>query len=93
MKTYADQLERLIAQSRNQPIVANQYFQWFSFDVMVQVAFSEDFNMLRGAQWHSAIKVLRDGMAAIGALTPVPWLIRLGSDIAMGSSGDFKAMV
>ncbi len=93
MKAYAEQLERLIAQSGDQPIVANQYFQWFSFDVMGQVAFSEDFNMLRGAQWHSAIKVLRDGMASMGPLTPTPWLARLGSDIPMANSGDLKAMV
>ena len=93
MKVYADQLERLIAQHEDQPIVVNQYFQWFAFDVIGQVAFSKDFDMLRGAQWHSAIKVLRDGMALLGPLTPVPWLISLGSDIPLGGSRDFKTMV
>ena len=93
MRVYANQLERLIAKSEDQPIIVNQYFQWFSFDVMGQVAFSKDFNMLRGAQWHSAVKVLRDGLAMLGPLTPVPWLMNLGSDIPVGSSRDFKAMV
>lgn len=93
MKAYADQLEQLISESKGQPIVANRYFQWFGFDIMGQVAFSKDYNMLRVAQWHSAIKMLRDGMAMLGPLTPVPWLMCLGSDIPMGSSRDFKTMV
>ena len=93
MKTYADKLEQLIAQSRGQLIVANQYFQWFGFDVMGQVAFSKDFNMLKDMRWHSGIKVLRDGLAPLGPLTPVPWLGILGSDMALGSAGNLKAMV
>ena len=93
MKTYADQLEQLVAQRQGQPIIANQYFQWFGFDVMGQVAFSKDFSMLRNTQWHSAIKVLRDGMAVLGPLTPVPWLMILGSDMTIGASADFKKMV
>ena len=93
MKAYADKLEHLIAQRKGQTIVANQYFQWFGFDVMGQVAFSKDFNMLKDMQWHSGIKVLRDGMAPLGPLTPVPWFGILGSDMALGSASDFKAMV
>ncbi len=41
---------------------------------MGQVAFFKDSGMLRDAQWHSVIKVLRDGMAVLGPLTPVPGL-------------------
>lgn len=60
---------------------------------MGQVAFSKNLNMLGGAQWHSAIKILRDGMAMLGPLTPLPWLMCLGSDVPMGSARDFKKMV
>ena len=60
---------------------------------MGQVAFSKDFKMLQDTKWHSAIKVIRDGLAVLGPLTPVPWLMILGSDMAMGSSGNLKAMV
>ena len=93
VKAYADQLDRLIAQSESRPIIVNQYFQWFSFDVMGQVAFSKDFNMMRGADWHSAIKVLRDGMTMIGPLSPTPWLLNLGSNVPVGSARDFNKMV
>ena len=93
MKAYADRLEQLIAQRGGRPIVANQYFQWFGFDVMGQVAFSKDFNMLKDMQWHSGIKVLREGMAPLGPLTPVPWFGILGSDMALGSANKLKTMV
>lgn len=93
MKAYAEKLEQIIAQTRGQSIVANQYFQWFGFDVMGQVAFSKDFNMLKDMQWHSGIKVLHDGIAPLGPLTPVPWFVIMGSDMAMGSADDFKNMV
>ena len=93
MKAYADKLEQVIAQSRGQPIVANQYFQWFGFDVMGQVAFSKDFDMLKDMQWHSGIKVLRDGMAPLGPLSPVPWVGILGSDVVPDSANKFKTMV
>ena len=93
MKVYADQLEQLIAQSEGQPVNANRYFQWFSFDVMGQVAFSKDFNMLRGAKWHAGVKVLRDGMEILGPLSPVPWLMILGSFIPTRQARDFSKMV
>ena len=60
---------------------------------MGQVAFSKDFNMLRGAKWHFAIKVLREGMATLGPLSPAPWLMSLLSHISTASSRDFKNMV
>lgn len=60
---------------------------------MGQVAFSKDFGMLRSAQWHSTIKLIRDGMEIFGPLAPVPWLMNLGPSIPTSSSRDFKAMV
>ena len=76
-----NQLEHLVAQTEGTPIVINQYFYWFSFDVMSQVSFSKSFNMLRHREWHHAIQLLRFGMALVGPFTPVPWLMRIGSDI------------
>ncbi len=77
---YINQLERLISQSEGQAIVVNSYFQWFSFDIMGQIAFSKSFNMLENGEWHHAIQTLRSGMALVGPFTPVPWLMQLGSE-------------
>lgn len=90
MKAYVDQLERLIARGQGQPVIANQYFQWFGFGVMGQVAFSKDLSMLRNTQWRSALRVSCDGLALLGPLTAVPWLMTWGSDMAVVS---LKTMV
>lgn len=66
MKAYVGQLERLIGREQGQPVIANQYFQWYGFGVMGQVAFSKDFSMLRNTQWRPAIRVIRDGLALLG---------------------------
>ena len=36
--------------------------------------------MLENREWHHAIRTLRSGMAPVGPLTPVPWLMQLGAD-------------
>lgn len=72
MKAYVDQLERLLAREQGQPVTSNQYFQWFGFGVMGQVAFSKDFSMLRNTQWRPAIRVSCDGLAVLRPLTAVP---------------------
>ncbi|KAL8687375.1 MAG: hypothetical protein Q9218_006436, partial [Villophora microphyllina] len=84
----ANQLEDLIAQRNAQPIIVNSHFHWFSFDVLGQVAFSTDFNMLHG-QNTSVTKLLRGAMRMVGPLTPVPWLMCFGSGTLMS---DFKRL-
>lgn len=59
----------------------NQYFYWFSFDVMGQFAFSKSFDMLKDQTWHHAVRMLRAGLELVGPLTPVPWLVRIGFDL------------
>ena len=81
IKAFADSLERLIAQCEGQTIAVNEYFQWFSFDVTGQIAFSKSFNMLENGTWHPAIQTLRSGMALVGPFTPLPWLMQLGADM------------
>ena len=83
MKAYVDQLERLTAREHGQPVIANQYFQWFGFGVMDQVAFFKDFSMLRDTQWRSAIRVICDGLTLLGPLIAVSWLMIWGSDTAV----------
>lgn len=93
VKVYAYQLEQVIAQNAGQPINVNQYFYWFSFDVMGQFAFSKSFNMLRSRTWHHAVQMLRAGLALVGPFTPAPWLVRIAFDIPLlPIVRDFQAM-
>lgn len=93
LKSYAHQLERLIAQSAGKPTNINQYIYWFSFDVMGQFAFSKPFDMLIGKKWHHAVQMLRAGLALVGPLSPTPWLVRLAVDFPVVSVvRDFQKM-
>lgn len=81
IKAFASSLERHIAQHEGLAILVNQYFQWLSFDVAGQLAFSKSFNMLETETLHPAVKKLRSGMALLGPLSSVPWLLQLGADM------------
>ena len=87
------QLEQAIAQNIGQEININQFFYWFSFDVMGQFAFSKSFDMLEDQHWHYSIQMLRSGLALVGPFTPVPWLVRIAFDIpVLRIVRDFEAM-
>ena len=87
------QLEQAIAQNIGQEININQFFYWFSFDVMGQFAFSKSFGMLKDQHWHYSIQMLRSGLALVGPFTPVPWLVRIAFDIpVLRIVRDFQAM-
>ena len=96
IKLYATQLQQAIAvnSEKGQEININQYFYWFSFDVMGQFAFSKSFGMLKHQQWHYSIEMLRAGLALVGPFTPVPWLVRISFDIPiLRIVRDFQSML
>ena len=76
VETYARQLDIKIRDS-TQPIDATTLFQFYAFDVMGSFAYGKDFDLMRTGQLSFAIKMLGDGMAAVGLLAPVPWLFRI----------------
>lgn len=96
IRIYAAQLQQAIASEveKGHEININQYFHWFSFDVMGQFAFSKSFGMLRNQHWHYSIGMLRAGRALLGPFTPVPWLVRISFDIPiLRIVRDFQAML
>lgn len=75
VKTLTARISQL---SREQEaIVITDWFYWFAFDVIGDVAFSKSFNMLRDQQWHFAVKMLRRAMTLLGPFSPVPWLAQI----------------
>ncbi|UPL01945.1 hypothetical protein LCI18_012879 [Fusarium solani-melongenae] len=67
----------------------SQYAVFFGFDVMGQVGFSKDFNMLDSGHKHPAIQGLHDNMTAVGVLGTVPWLMSMLSKIP-GATGSYE---
>ena len=61
-----------------EPVLANDLFSWFAFDIMGLFAFGKTFGMLENEEWHRAALQLRRGMGALGVLSCIPWLARIG---------------
>ncbi|KAF6241864.1 hypothetical protein HO173_000576 [Letharia columbiana] len=77
---YARRFEKEVARSVGNPVDASSLIYKFTFDLMGEVAFSRNAGQdrLRDQQWHAAMTALQKGMALLGPLSPVPWLLHIG---------------
>ncbi|KIX93767.1 uncharacterized protein Z520_10391 [Fonsecaea multimorphosa CBS 102226] len=64
-----------------QPVDMSQWFNYWSFDVMGDLAFGRSFNMMESAGEHWAIKLLNSSQDGMGLALP-PWIGRLCWHIA-----------
>ncbi|KAH8894611.1 cytochrome P450 [Thozetella sp. PMI_491] len=72
------------------PIDVSEYALYFGFDVMGEVGFSKDFNMLEKCESHPAITQLHALMDFLGLLGHVPWLMALARQIRGEKSGPIR---
>ncbi|RMZ68015.1 cytochrome P450 [Pyrenophora seminiperda CCB06] len=59
------------------PMDVSTWSMLFSFDIMGDIGFGEDFNNLNSGIEHPAIKGVHDHMKAIGILNHVPWVLNI----------------
>lgn len=81
-KLAVEHAETLISQisqlsEEGNAVVVTDWFYWYTFDVIGELAFAKSFNMLRDKKWHSAVKLLRRAMSLLGPFSPVPWLAQI----------------
>ncbi|OJD30040.1 cytochrome p450 [Diplodia corticola] len=84
MDTLIQQLRRL--SEAKAPVNGTAWSMFFSFDVMGEVGLGRDFKTLEAGKEHPTIKGIHDSMAAIGLLTPVPWLLRMAAAVPGAAS-------
>lgn len=84
---YASQLEQHLTATSGQPVLVNDWFYWFSFDVMGDLTMARSFNMLNDKTWHHVILMMRRFLALLGPITPVPWLARIAFNIPGATPG------
>ncbi|KAL1639131.1 hypothetical protein SLS58_008218 [Diplodia intermedia] len=65
---------------------ATAWSMFFAFDVMGAVGLGRDFQTLEAGREHPTIRGIHDSMAAIGLLTPVPWLLRMAAAVPGAAS-------
>jgi cytochrome P450 family 628 len=88
LKKYVDELVAQLDNLEAQSVNASLWFNFYSFDVMGDLAFGKSFNMLKSGEQHYALKLLVDGMHAIGILTPIPWILPLLLRIPGAANGN-----
>ncbi|PMD67138.1 cytochrome P450 monooxygenase-like protein [Hyaloscypha bicolor E] len=54
---------------------ASLWFNFYSFDVMGDLAFGRSFDMLISGKKHYGLEALQEGMAPLGIINPLPWAI------------------
>jgi hypothetical protein len=63
--------------SKNKPLDVALWFNFYSFDVMGDLAFGKSFNMLKNGVKHYFMQALHLDMMGIGVLTHVIWFVSI----------------
>lgn len=86
---YANELIEQISSRPGQPMNVSTWFNYYSFDVMGDLAFGKPFDMLKSGSTHYLMGAFEKGMLPVGFLSPLPWIIPvfasapiLGADFA-----------
>ncbi|OAG38665.1 hypothetical protein AYO21_07171 [Fonsecaea monophora] len=77
VKLFTQSLTQQIAARTGQPLNASQWFNYYSFDVMGDLAYGKSFDMLETGGSHWAIDLLNEGIYYMGTLGHVTWAVIL----------------
>ena len=69
------------------PLNSSLWFNYYSFDVMGELAFGQSFDMLKTGEKHNAIKLLHEGQRPLGIFSPMPWLMMIMMRIPGAGAG------
>ncbi|KAI1370297.1 cytochrome P450 [Hypoxylon crocopeplum] len=73
----AQSLSDCIASHGTRPVDVDDVMSWFSFDMMGDVLFGEDFNLLKSRTWEPAIKHRDGALALVGPISDATWIAHL----------------
>ena len=76
IRKYTASLEQQMSKLSGNPVNVAEWFKYFSFDVMGDLAFNKDFEMLAKGESHWAIALLNDALGLQGQKLPT-WLFRM----------------
>ncbi|PWY70995.1 benzoate 4-monooxygenase cytochrome P450 [Aspergillus heteromorphus CBS 117.55] len=71
---YADQLLAHIDETQGKPINVSDWFSFYSFDVLGDLAFGKSFDMLQTGTKHYFMTSLHADMTNVGVLGHLPWI-------------------
>lgn len=82
-------ISRLKEQSSKGPVRINKWLNFYSFDVMGDVAFSRSFGLIEKGEETDFIKLLHEGMDPLSVFAHLPWSLNLAVRAGAGA----KALV
>ncbi|OJD30452.1 cytochrome p450 [Diplodia corticola] len=74
---------------KKEGVDAREWFAWFAYDVMGELAFGKGFGCVEGGKGHWAIGLLEEGMRPMGFMLP-PWAFRTLAAIPGVAAGYWK---
>ena len=85
--TYARCLLKQLRANAGHTVNATNWFHFFAFDVMGDIAFGKSFDMTEEGKEHFALDLLRQGMEPVGTIGPIPWAFQILARIPGLASG------
>ncbi|KAI5862504.1 cytochrome P450 [Durotheca rogersii] len=81
---HLNELDRHIEADAKGSYVSNarNLFYWFAFDAMGDFVLGKPFGMQQNQEWHHIIFRLQRALSLLGPLSPTPWLIHVGFQLA-----------
>lgn len=74
VQAYTDQLMQQLSNRENTPVNVTDWFNFYSFDVMGDMAWGKSFNMLRDGIKHYFMTSLHADMSSVGLFSHLVWL-------------------
>ncbi|PVH72767.1 cytochrome P450 [Cadophora sp. DSE1049] len=85
--SFANVLVEQLKSFGGKPLNSSLWFNYYSFDVMGELAFGQSFDMLKTGEKHNAIKLLHEGQRPLGIFSPMPWLMMIMMRIPGAGAG------
>ncbi|CAG8972199.1 hypothetical protein HYALB_00007341 [Hymenoscyphus albidus] len=92
VRQYTDQLISQLNERSGKAVNACEWFNFYAFDIMGDMAFGTPFDMVKNGKAHSVITLMTEGMANLGPLTPIIWILPILKAIP-GLAGATKAFI
>ncbi|KAH7140458.1 benzoate 4-monooxygenase cytochrome P450 [Dactylonectria estremocensis] len=87
---YTNQLLGRIEETQGMPFDASRWFNFYSFDVMGDLAFGKSFNMLTDGMEHSFMKLVHTHMMLAGAFSHLIWMFPLLRETRVANREDLE---
>ncbi|KAM0812265.1 putative Cytochrome P450 [Seiridium cardinale] len=87
---YAKLLESALSARQGRDLNITEWLEFYGFDVMGAVQYSQSFHMLESGESHWVLDVVKGGTVVMGNMTSLPWLIHLVQSLPFVARGVAK---